>query len=64
MYVLAHAMNKILRQRIRSIKEEINHDEKFKEIYQRRAKKNANRLKKAKTYQKTAFQDLVNFDRE
>lgn len=51
-------------QRENSVKEEINHEEKFKELYQQRLRKNDKRMATALPDQKIALEKLVKFDEE
>lgn len=58
------AINKVSDQREQSIKEEINHDEKFRELYADRLQTNMKRLKGALPDQRPAYQELVKFDQD
>ena len=55
---------RIAHQREQSIKEEINHDEKFKELYQQRLAKNEKRVASALPDQRVALAKLIAFDKE
>lgn len=58
------AVNRVSHQRERSIKEEINHDEKFREMYAKRLRKNTKRLEHALPDQRPSYQELVSFDQD
>jgi len=57
-----HAFNLISSQKLESVKEEINHDEKMREIYVAREQKNARREQSALPNQQKAYQKLRDFD--
>jgi hypothetical protein len=59
-----HADDKIAKQRERSIKEDINHAEKFKELYEQRGEVNKERLSKALPDQAASLKKLSDFDQE
>jgi len=56
--------NRIASQHERAIKEEINHQEKFREKYEHRLKKNRNKLAHALPDQVEAYKKLVDFDED
>lgn len=59
-----HAEDKIAKQKERSIKEDLNHAEKFKELYEQREQVNRERLSKALPDQVASLKKLTDFDHE
>jgi len=57
------AINKISDQREMAIKQELNHDEKFRELYKQRLQKNTRKMKGALPDEIPSLQKLVNFDK-
>jgi len=58
------ATDKVADQREQSIKEEINHDEKFKEIYARRLQENRSKAEHDLPDQRAADENLISFDQQ
>lgn len=58
------AVNRITEQREEAIKYEINHDEKFRELYKKRLERNTNLLKHALPDQRESEQKLITFDQD
>jgi hypothetical protein len=60
----AAADSKVANQKEQSIKEDINHSEKFREIYSQRGKENSEKLASALPDQVPSMTELVKFDHE
>ena len=60
----SHADSKVAHQKERAIKEDINHSEKFRELYEERGKVNSGHLASALPDEKASLAKLVKFDHD